>query len=207
MQLLQAVLLFLAAGASAIWIGRSRRHYGDADQPALFSAMLGFILAAASGACAAASLIGFDLEEAQQWLERASLLLGLPLIALAALTLARRWIWSRPNWGRVVLGLCVFFELARQLGWSEPYAFGLMLTSALLIIYAGALQWPARLPAAAGVVAGTLLLGSAPLPAGMLMDSPLSELRPLLLAVASPLIALLLVRMPGSAGEDQPAAG
>jgi len=207
MQLLQAVLLFLAAGASAIWIGRSRRHYGDADQPALFSAMLGFILAAASGACAAASLIGFDLEEAHQWLERASLLLGLPLIALAALTLARRWIWSRPNWGRVVLGLCVFFELARQLGWSEPYAFGLMLTSALLMIYAGALQWPARLPAAAGVVAGTLLLGSAPLPAGMLMDSPLSELRPLLLAVASPLITLLLVRMPGSAGEDQPAAG
>jgi hypothetical protein len=207
MQLLQALLLFLAAGTSAIWIGRSRRHHGDADQPALFSAMLGFILAAASGACAAASLIGFDLEEAHQWLERASLLLGLPLIALAALTLARRWIWSRPNWGRVVLGLCVFFELARQLGWSEPYAFGLMLTSALLIIYAGALQWPARLPAAAGVVAGTLLLGSAPLPAGMLMDSPLSELRPLLLAVASPLITLLLVRMPGSAGEDQPAAG
>jgi hypothetical protein len=206
MQLLQAVLLLLSAGVSAVWIGRARRHYGEADQPALFSAMLGLILAAASGACGAASLIGIDLEEAHQWLERASLLLGLPLIAVAALTLARRWHWSRPNWGRVVLGLCVFFELARQLGWSEPYAFGLMLASALLVAYAAALQWPASLPTAAGLAAGVLLLGTAPLPNSLLIDNPLSELRPLLLAIASPLIAALLVHLPGSATEDQPAA-
>ncbi|MCQ4294105.1 hypothetical protein NAU58_00820 [Pseudomonas stutzeri] len=205
MELLQAVLLFLAAGASAVLIGRARRRYGEAHQPALFSAMLGFILASASGACGAASLIGINLDEAHQWLERASLLLGLPLIAVAALTLARRWTWSRPNWGRVVLGLCVFFELARQLGWSEPYALGLMLISALLVIYAGALQWPASLPTAAGLAAGVLLLGSAPLPAGVLTDNPLSELRPLLLAIASPLIVALLVRLPGSIGEDRPA--
>jgi hypothetical protein len=51
-----------------------------------------------------------------------------------------------------------------------------------------------------------LLLASAPLPAGMPMDNPLSELRPLLLAIASPFIAALLGRLPGSAGGDQPAA-
>ena len=206
MQVLQAVLLFLAAGASAVWIGRARRDRGEADQPALFSAMLGFILAAASGACAAGSLIGLALDDARQWLERASLLLGLPLIAVATLTLSRRWAWSRPNWGRVVLGLCAFFELARQLGWSEPYAFGLMLTSALLIAYAGALQWPARLPTVAALAAGALLVGSTPFPAGMLTDNPFIELRPLLLAIASPLIVALLVRLPGSAAADQRAA-
>ncbi len=205
MELLQSILLALTAGASALLIGRARRRYGEADQPALFSALLGFILTAASAACAAATLLGMDLEQARQWLERASLLLGLPLIAIAALTLARRWVWSRSNWGRVVLGLCVFFELARQLGWNEPYAFGVMLTSALLAIYAGALQWPARLPTLAGVAAGALLLGMAPLPNGVSITNPLGDLGPLLLAIASPLLTILLVHLPGSTREDAPA--
>ncbi len=198
MELLQSLLLTLAAAASAILIGRARRRYGEADQPALFSAMLAFILAAASGATGLAG----GLTEAQQWLERASLLLGLPLLALAALTLARRRAWSRPNWGRVVLGLCVFFELARQLGWSEPYALGLLLASALLVIYAAVLQWPDRLPSGAGVAAGVLLLLMLPMPSGNAIGKPPGA-EPLLLAIASPLLALLLLRLPGSTGEQQ----
>jgi len=202
MELLQSLLLTLAAAASAILIGRARRRYGEADQPALFSAMLAFILAAASGATGLAG----GLAEAQQWLERATLLLGLPLLALAALTLARRWAWSRPNWGRVVLGLCVFFELARQLGWSEPYALGLLLASALLVIYAAVLQWPERLSSGAGVAAGVLLLLMLPMPSGSAIGNPLAGAEPLLLAIASPLLALLLLRLPGSTGEQQPTA-
>lgn len=202
MELLQSLLLTLAAAASAILIGRARRRYGEADQPALFSAMLAFILAAASGATGLAG----GLAEAQQWLERATLLLGLPLLALAALTLARRWAWSRPNWGRVVLGLCVFFELARQLGWSEPYALGLLLASALLVIYAAVLQWPERLSSGAGIAAGVLLLLMLPIPSGSAIDNPLAGAEPLLLAIASPLLALLLLRLPGSTGEQQPTA-
>lgn len=202
MELLQSLLLTLAAAASAIQIGRARRRYGEADQPALFSAMLAFILAAASGATGLAG----GLAEAQQWLERATLLLGLPLLALAALTLARRWAWSRPNWGRVVLGLCVFFELARQLGWSEPYALGLLLASALLVIYAAVLQWPERLSSGAGVAAGVLLLLMLPMPSGSTIGNPLAGAEPLLLAIASPLLALLLLRLPGSTGEQQPTA-
>ncbi|WAE52110.1 hypothetical protein [Stutzerimonas frequens] len=202
MELLQALLLTVAAATSAILVGRARRRYGEADQPALFSAMLAFILAAASGATGLAG--GFA--EAQQWLERASLLLGLPLLALAALTLARRWVWSRPNWGRVVLGLCVFFELARQLAWSEPYALGLLLASALLVIYAAVLQWPDRLPSGAGVTAGVLLLLMLPLPGSMAIGNPFVGAQPLLLAIASPLLAFLLLRLPGSARGQQPTA-
>jgi len=202
MELLQSLLLTLAAAASAIQIGRARRRYDEADQPALFSAMLAFILAAASGATGLAG----GLAEAQQWLERATLLLGLPLLALTALTLARRWVWSRSNWGRVVLGLCVFFELARQLGWSEPYALGLLLASALLVIYAAVLQWPERLPSGAGVAAGVLLLLMLPMPSGSTIGNPLAGVEPLLLAIASPLLALLLLRLPGSTGEQQPTA-
>ncbi len=202
MELLQSLLLTLAAAASAILIGRARRRYDEADQPALFSAMLAFILAAASGATGLAG----GLAEAQQWAERATLLLGLPLLALAALTLARRWAWSRPNWGRVVLGLCVFFELTRQLGWSEAYALGLLLASALLVIYAAVLQWPERLPSGAGVAAGVLLLLMLPMPSGSTIGNPLAGVEPLLLAIASPLLALLLLRLPGSTGEQQPTA-
>ncbi len=202
MELLQALLLTVAAATSAILVGRARRRYGEADQPALFSAMLAFILAAASGATGLAG----EFAEAQQWLERASLLLGLPLLALAALTLARRWVWSRPNWGRVVLGLCVFFELARQLGWSEPYALGLLLASALLVIYAAVLQWPDRLPSGAGVTAGVLLLLMLPLPGSMAIGNPSAGAQPLLLAIASPLLAFLLLRLPGSARGQQPTA-
>ncbi|MCQ4326912.1 hypothetical protein CXK94_13115 [Stutzerimonas stutzeri] len=198
MDLLQTLLLALGAGAGALRVGRARRHYGEAEQPALFGALLGFVLLAASGAVGVAGFAGMAVQEAQQWLERASLLLGLPLIALAMLTLARGWAWSRPNWGRVVLGLCVCFELARQLGWSAPYALGLLLASALLVLYAGLLQWPARLPGVAGLGAAILLLAGTPMD-GTPLENPLNAYRPLLLALASPLLAWLLLRLPNSA--------
>ena len=112
MELLQSLLLTLAAAASAILIGRARRRYGEADQPALFSAMLAFILAAASGATGLAG----GLAEAQQWLERATLLLGLPLLALAALTLARRWSGA----GRTGAGWC--WACACSSNWHDSWA-------------------------------------------------------------------------------------
>jgi hypothetical protein len=135
-ELLQATLLTLSGLSSAIWIGTARRGYGEPDQPALFCALLAFSLAAGTGACAAARLaIGLDTLEAERWLMQATLLLGLPLVGVVALTLGRKWTWSRPTWGRIVIGLCAFFELARQLGWSAPYALTLGLLSALLVCF------------------------------------------------------------------------
>ena len=62
--LLQAVLLMLTGLASAIWIGSARGGYGEPDQPALFSALLAFSLAAGTGACATARLaLGADTLE------------------------------------------------------------------------------------------------------------------------------------------------
>lgn len=206
LELLQALLLSTSAATSAVCIGRARRHYGDADQPALFCALLGFALAAGSGVCLLASQLDFDAGEAQRWLERATLLLGLPLIALAALTLGRSWAWSRPTWGRVLLGLCAFFELARQLGWSAPYALGLVLGSALLVTYAGFLQWPQRRPTMLAALAGALLLACTPLEFGGAGSSPLSDYRPLLLALASPLLVWLLLDLPGNARIDRDAS-
>jgi hypothetical protein len=205
-ELLQASLLTLAALASAIWIGSARRGYGEPDQPALFCALLAFSLAAGTGACAVARLaLGLDTLEAERWLLQATLLLGLPLVGVTALTLSRKWIWSRPTWGRVVIGLCAFFELARQLGWGAPYALSLGLLSALLVVYAGLLQWPARLQTSAGVAGGVLMLALLPWTGLSIGSNPLGDYQQFCLALASPIIAWLLLHLPGNLREDTPA--
>lgn len=195
-ELLQAALLLLFAGASAFYVGLARRRYDEPQQPALFCALLAFGLAAGVGASAVARLaFGLDTFEAERWLLRATLLLGVPLIGLVALTFARQWTWSRPNWGRVVLGLCAFFELARQLGWSDPYALALGLLSALLVGYAGLLQWPGHRQAAAGLIAGMLFLAALPW-TGLTIGNPLAGSQQLCLALACPLSAWLLLGLP-----------
>lgn len=205
-ELLQATLLTLTALASAVWIGAARRGYGEPDQPALFCALLAFSLAAGTGACAVARL-GFGLEtlEAERWLLQATLLLGLPLVGVVALTLSRQWIWSRPTWGRVVIGLCAFFELTRQFGWASEYAFALGLTSALLVAYAGLLQWPKRLQAIAGAVGGVLMLALMPLTGMTIGPNPLAAYEQLCLALACPIIAWLLLNLPGNLREENSA--
>jgi hypothetical protein len=205
-ELLQAALLVVTALASAIWIGTARRGYGEPDQPALFCALLAFSLAAGTGACALArQAFGLDTLEAERWLLQATLLLGLPLVGVVALTLSRQWIWSRPTWGRVVIGLCAFFELARQLGWSAPYALALGLLSALLVAYAGLLQWPARRQAAAGVACSALMLALLPWTGLSIGPNPLGAYQQLWLALVCPLTAWLLLNLPGNLREERSA--
>lgn len=202
-ELAQAALLTVTTLASAIWIGTARRGYGEPDQPALFCALLAFSLAAGSGACALARLaLGLDTLEAERWLLQATLLLGLPLVGVVALTLSRQWTWSRPTWGRILIGLCAFFELARQLGWSAPYALTLGLLSALLVVYAGMLQWPARLQATAGVAGGALMLALMPWTGLSIGPNPLGAYQQLWLALACPIIAWLLLNLPGNLREE-----
>ncbi len=201
-ELLQATLLAATALTSAVWIGMARRGYGEPDQPALFCALLAFSLAAGTGACAVARLaFGLDTLEAERWLRQATLSLGLPLVGVVALTLGRRWIWSRPTWGRIVIGLCAFFELARQFDWSAPYALALGLISASLVVYAGLLQWPARLQTSAGAAGGALMLALQPWSGLAIEPNPLSAYEQLLLALACPLIAWLLLNLPGNLRE------
>ncbi len=205
-ELLQAALLMVTALASAVWIGTARRGYGEPDQPALFCALLAFSLAAGTGACAMARLaFSRDTLEAERWLLQATLLLGLPLVGVVALALSRKWIWSRPTWGRIVIGLCAFFELARQLGWSAPYALALGVLSALLVIYAGLLQWPARLQTSAGVAGGALMLALLPWTGLPIGPNPLGAYQQLWLALACPIIAWLLLNLPGNLREESSA--
>lgn len=190
-------MLALACLACAVVIGKARKRYGEADQPALFCALLGFLLAAA----AAASAGDPSWQAAHLWLSQASSFLGLPLLGVAALTLGRGWAWSRPNWGRVVLGLCAFFELFRQMNLLEDYRLLLNLVTLLLIVYAGAIQWPRRTPAcAATVVVGLFLLATLAVGSdGFIGPLRRIDLLHAVLTPAYPLLAWLLLSLPGHA--------
>ncbi|WP_332821154.1 hypothetical protein [Pseudomonas sp.] len=191
-------MLALACLACAVAIGKARKRYGEADQPALFCALLGFLLTAAA---AAASVGEPSWQAAHLWLSQASSFLGLPLLGVAALALGRGWAWSRPNWGRVVLGLCAFFELFRQMNLLEDYRLLLNLATLLLIVYAGAIQWPRRTPAyAATVVVGLFLLGTLAVGSdGLIGPLRRTDLLQAVLTPAYPLLAWLLLSLPGHA--------
>lgn len=201
-------VLALACLACVVAIGRARRHYNEGDQPALFCALLGFLLPAAA-AIAGAMRHGLDpdWQAAHLWLTQASSFLALPLLGAAALALGRGWAWSRPNWGRIVLGLCAFFELFRQMNLLDDYRLLLNLTTPLLILYAGAVQWPRRGPLAAAlaVVGLFLLAGLAVGTTGFIGPLRRVDLFHLLLTPAYPLLAWLLLALPGSAAAENPA--
>lgn len=195
-------MLALACLACAIAIGKARRHYGEADQPALFCALLGFLLPAAAAAVGVVRFgIDPDAQAAHLWLSQASSFLGLPLLGAAALALGRGWEWSRANWGRILLGLCAFFELFRQMNQLDNYCLLLNLATLLLILYAGAVQWPRRAPLAAAIaVVGLFLLaGLAVGTEGFIGSLRRVDFFHALLTPAYPLLAWLLLSLPGNA--------
>lgn len=199
--LLCAGALALACLAATIAIGKARKSYGEGDQPALFCALLGLGLTAAAAA-SAAMRYGVDpgWQAAHLWLSQAASFLALPLLGAAALALSRGWTWSRPNWGRILLGLCAFFELFRQMNLLDDYRLVLNLATLALVLYAGAVQWPRRAPlAAASVVvallAASLVVGSE----GFIGPLRRIDLFYLLLTPTYPLLAWLLLALPGAA--------
>ncbi|UTW06586.1 hypothetical protein [Pseudomonas benzenivorans] len=196
-----AALLALTCLACAVAVGRARTGYGEGDQPALFCALLGFLLPAAAAATTAPGQgLGPDWQAAQLWLSQASDYLALPLLGAAALTLARGWVWSRPNWGRLLLGLCAFFELFRQLHLLDDYRLLLSLATLLLLLYVGAVQWPRRQPLLAALGASGLLLLAEQLAGSASALGPLGpvDLQHLLQVPAYGLLAWLLLTLPGS---------
>ncbi|VXC25985.1 conserved membrane hypothetical protein [Pseudomonas sp. 8Z] len=197
---LSDALLAIACAACAVLIGQARGRYSEGDQPALFCALLGVLMPAAA---ASIGVLRYGIDPSWQaahlWLSQASSFLGLPLLGAAALALGRSWQWSRPTWGRILLGLCAFFELFRQFGHLQEYRLALHLASLAAIAYAGMVQWPRRGPlivslAATGVF---LLAGLASANDGRLGPVRYIDLFHGLLALGYPLLAWLLLNLPG----------
>lgn len=195
---LSDALLALACMACVVLLGRQRANTPEAQRPRLFCMQLGFALPMAA-AMAGSVRYGLapDWSELHDWLSRASSFLGLPLLGFAALTLARKWQWSGPAWGRLLIGLCAFFELFRQLSWLDEYRQFVQLGSLLLIAYGGLLQWPQRLSVllAATVIGLFAVAGLVVGSDGFIGSLRRVDLFHALLSCAYPLLAWLLIRM------------
>ncbi len=135
-------VLALACAVCAVLALRQQSRRAAIEQPLWFCVFLAFALTA-SAATLGALRYGPQLpvQAAHSWLSQASSLLGLPLLGLAALVLARGWRWEKSSWGRAILGLCAFFELARQAGVFEHYRLLLNLLTLGLLLYAALLHW------------------------------------------------------------------
>ena len=193
-------LLALACLACLLALHKWRSATLTAQGPRLFCIRLGFALPLAAAVVGALRFgLAPDLSELHGWLSRTSSLLGLPLLGLAALSLSRQWDWSGPTWGRLLLGLCAFFELFRQLGWMDEYRLALQLGSLLLIVYGGLMQWPQKLPLLLGAaVAGLFVFAGLGIGTEGAMGPFLRiDLFHALLAVAYPLLAWLLILLAG----------
>ena len=199
---LSGAALALVCLACVVALGKARKGYGEGDQTALYCAQLGFALTAAA---AAIGIMRFSIapswQAAHLWLSQASDFLALPLLGAAALTLGRGWIWSKPTWGRILLGLCAFFELFRQMNRLDDYLLLLQLSTLSLLLYASVMQWPRRAPAAAA--AGTCaLFALARLRFGTAQPVDLFHLAQ---TPAYALLAWLILALPGSSRTENPA--
>jgi hypothetical protein len=194
-------LLALACCGGLWGVWRARKRALQAQHAAWFCCALGFALPAAA-ACLGAIRYGVNpnVQSAHQLLSQASALLGLPLLAAAAFVLSSAWRFGPGTWGRVLLGLCAGFELARQANLLEHYRLLLNVLSLGLIIAAGCRQWPQRAPlltslacaglfAVAGVAVGTQ---------GWLGAVRKVDIFHVLLSLAYPLLAWLLLQLPVS---------
>ena len=188
--------LALACLICVVQLGKRYAGAQPEQRPRWFCILLGFALPAAA---AAVGVVRFgllpELGELHGWLSRASSFLGLPLLGLAALSLGRNWQWQGPTWGRLLLGLCAFFELFRQLDRLDEYWLFLQLSSLLLLLYGGLLRWPQRRPLVLALGASGLLVF-----AGLVVgtDGFLGPVRRIdlfhaLLTPAYPLLAWLMI--------------
>jgi hypothetical protein len=73
------------------------------------------------------------------------------------------------------------------------------------VLYAGLLQWPARLQASAGVAGSALMLALLPWTGLSIGPNPLGAYQQFWLALACPIIAWMLLNLPGNLREEHSA--
>ncbi|WXL25043.1 hypothetical protein WG219_17305 [Ectopseudomonas mendocina] len=199
--LTDAILAF-ACFVCTFAIGKARQSYSESLQPALFCALLGFLLPAAA-ATAGVIRFGFDpvAQPTHVWLTQASTFLGFPLLGASALSLSTGKLFSGATWGRLLLGLCAFFELFRQMNHLDDYRLAISLITLLMILYAGVSQWPQRLSALSAVLAATLfaIAGMAVGTHGLMGAVQRIDLFHILLSIAYPLLLWLMIGLANKA--------
>ncbi|WP_428035176.1 hypothetical protein [Amphritea sp.] len=201
---LALVALIISSTVSALLLKRAAECLTD-DQPKATlqaaSLSLAFIGFAALADLLIALLVvssDMDLQTFQRLLSNLAYYAAIPLLASAMLVSARNSHWSRPAWGRWLIGLFALFELLRRMEHGEIYtqvvavAVSAVMLAAVFMTSQKRLR-NATLLAALNMAVALLLTGP-----GNLVASPLTDnnyLYPLLLAGALPLSAMAIKQM------------
>ncbi|GGK85231.1 hypothetical protein [Amphritea balenae] len=186
--------LLIGALMAAYQLQRSAEKLPDEPKSTLQAAALSSLFI---GVSALAEILlnqgGADIQTLQRMLSNLAYYAALPLIASALLVAARNDHWTRPAWGRWLIGLFALFELLRRMEYGELYTqivavtvSGVMLLGALLIKQK--LIQGIALLAAINMAMALVLFG----PANLLPTFSNPVVYPVLLAAALPLTATAL---------------
>ncbi len=195
-------VLALACLASTLWL-RPAFRWRTVQRVLL----LGFGLPLSAALC---GVVRYGLDpDWSNWhrtFSQLSSYLGLPLLGLAAVSLSRGQDWTRRTWTLLIVGLVLLNATSHWLALQQAYRLALSLLTLLLILYAGARHWRHVAPAlsALAVVALFLLAGLAVGTEGFIGPLRRVDLFHGLLSLAYPLLAWLLLRLPGCARAEIP---
>ncbi|WP_261843757.1 hypothetical protein [Aliamphritea ceti] len=164
------LLLAISSGYSSVWQHRQTSD-DDAEINHKVLALCSLFIALSAIAQLLINNQNGDLYTLRQMLENLAYFAAIPLLATAAIATSMRKVWSKPAWGRWLIGLFAFFELLRRMQYGEQYAQFIAAAAAALLIFAAVRQdqphnrpmlWSGSILIAAGLTLfsqGALLTG------------------------------------------------
>jgi len=115
-------VLFLSTLASAIWLQRNSKGLGEDSRATVQAAALSCLFIALAALTETLfSQSTNDLQTLHRMLGNLAYYAALPLLASAMLVSVLNKHWSRPAWGRWLIGLFALFELLRRMEQGEIY--------------------------------------------------------------------------------------
>lgn len=136
------LLLGLAMLGLVAWLWPRRPAMHMPARGALVASIVALLLASSSVLMIALAQWGFSNDgalHAQRMLGLATQHMSVPLLGLACLFLAKGLHWAPTLWGKVILGLMGFYQLARYMELSEGYLWLVNLIGAAALLAVAAL--------------------------------------------------------------------
>lgn len=200
-------VLALACLASAIWVLRGKGLAAYVLRHTRLYICVGFTLPAITAICGAVRY-GFapDWQPLHSTLSQISSFSSLPILGLAAFSLALARNWDANDWLLVLGILLLSFKITTLLHLRESGQLALNITALALIAFSAAMRWwrPLLFAIASGVVTLYLLAGLVVGTEGFIGSLRRVDLFHGLLSLAYPLLAWLLLRLQGYARAEIP---
>ena len=111
-----------AASAFAVFLLSQQKSFAVVHRTAAKGALLGFILMVGAGVTGTLNF-GFSTawSEIYLFLNNAATFMAPPLIGTAMILILTGNQWSKPAWGRLVIAICLAFEVCRWYGLGNLY--------------------------------------------------------------------------------------